>query len=150
MWANWFIPYSVYAQLRDCEEIISSSHQLHSPKGQHTLSSNTLPQLGCKLDLGLDILLEVDVHIKTAALVVCDRVNKRVIRLTWLVRWWVRVGLAICVLLAVPGSELCLASQPRKTRSLYKKYSRLTLRELQGLQTLPKEKDTCRLMDLTW
>jgi hypothetical protein len=79
MGTNWFIPYSVDAQLRDCEEIVSSSHQLHNPKGGLTLSSNTLPQLGCKLDLKLDILLEIDVDIETAAFVVCDRVDERVV-----------------------------------------------------------------------
>jgi hypothetical protein len=76
MWANWFIPYSVYAQLRDCEQTISSSHHLHNPKGQHTLSSDALPQLSCKLDLRLDVLLEVNVDIEPTTLVVCDRVDE--------------------------------------------------------------------------
>jgi hypothetical protein len=75
---------------------------------KRTLSPNTLPQLCCKLDLGLDVLLEVDVDIEAAALIVCDRMDEGVIRLTWLVRWWVHVGLAIRVFLAVLGLELYL------------------------------------------
>jgi hypothetical protein len=83
---------------------------------KHTLSSNTLPQLCRKLDLGLDVLLEVDVDVEAAALVVCDRMDKRFVRLTWLVCWWVHVGLTIRVLLAVPGLELCLCSYTRSSR----------------------------------
>jgi hypothetical protein len=49
--------------------------------------------------------------IEAATLVVCDRMDKRVVRLTWLVCWWVHVGLAIRVLLAVCGLELCLNFQ---------------------------------------
>jgi hypothetical protein len=150
MGTNWLIPYSVYAQLRDCEEIISSSHRLHNPESRHTLSSDALPQLGCKLDLRLDVLLEVDMDIEPAALVVRDGVDERVVCLTWLVGWWVHVGLAVRILLAVPDLELCLASWPRKTRSAVQEVVRLTLIGVEGLQILPKEKDTCRSMDLTW
>jgi len=58
---------------------------------QRTFSSNTLPQLGRKLDLGLDVLLKVDVDIETAALIVRNGVDKGVIRLTRLVCWRVHV-----------------------------------------------------------